>query len=62
MAFSTLYCNIGRVVANVDGNNKKHYVENINRKFTVTMATTPLAVNMANTLHVLKIHFARDEK
>ena len=52
MAFRTLYCINGRVLAFVDVINVKHYVDNINRKYKVTMATTPPTVNMADTLHV----------
>ena len=55
MTFTTLYCIIGRVLAIVDVIIVKHYVDNINRKYTVTMATAPPTVNMADTLHVLTI-------
>ena len=59
MAFTTLYCINGRVLAIVD---VKQYVYNINRKYKVTMATTPPKVNMADTLHVLNVHFVRGRK
>ena len=62
MAFRTLYSINGRVLAFVDVINVKHYVDNINRKYKVTMATTPPTVNMADTLHVLNVHFARGGK
>ena len=62
MAFTTLYCINGRVLAFVDVISVKHYVDNINRKYKVTMATTPPTVNMADTLHVLNVHFARGGK
>ena len=61
MTFTILYCIIGRVLAIVDGFNVKHYVDNINRKYTVTMAMTPPTVNMAGTLHVLNVHLMFDE-
>ena len=56
MAFTRLYCIIGRVLGIVDGIKVKHYIDNSNRKYTVTMAMTPPTVNMADTLHVLNVH------
>ena len=53
IAFATLYWIIGRVLAIVDVIIVKHYVDNINRKYAVTMAMAPPTVNMADTLHVL---------
>ena len=61
MAFTTLYCIIGRVLA-FDVIIVKHYVDNINCKYTVTMAMTPPTVNMADTLHVLKHTFLERRK
>ncbi len=52
----------GYTVGIVDVINVKHYVDNINRKYTVTMTTTPPTVNIADTLHVPNVHFARGGK
>ena len=62
MAFTTLYCIIGKVLAIVDGINVKHNVDNSNRKYIVTMTTTPPIANMADTLHVLNVHFVKGGK
>ena len=55
MAFKTLYCIFGKVLVIIDVINVKHYVDNINRKHNVAMATSPPPppVNMADTLHIL---------
>ena len=59
---TVLHYNIGRVMAIVDCIDGKNYVNNINYKYTVTMAMTPPTVNMADTLHALNVHFARGRK
>ena len=48
-----MYCFFRRVLVIVHVINVKHYVDNINHKYTVTMATSPPSVNMADTLHIL---------
>ena len=39
MAFKTLYCIFGKVLVIIDVINVKHYVDNINRRHNVAMAT-----------------------
>lgn len=58
----TLYCITGRVLVDNNTITVKHYVDNINRKYNVAMATSPPTVNMADTLRVLNLHFARGGK
>ena len=53
MAFTTLYCINGRVLAFVDVINVKHYVGNINRKYKVTTAMIPPTVNII--IHIMTI-------
>ena len=53
MVFRTLYGFIGMILAIVD---------NINRKYAVTMAMAHSTINMADTVHVLNLHFARGGK
>ena len=41
MAFKTLYCIFGKVLVIIDVIDVKHYVDNINHKHNIAMATSP---------------------
>ena len=59
----TLYCIFGKVLVIIDVINVKHYIDNINRKHNVAMATSPSPpppVNMADILHTLINDISRE--